>query len=232
MFYSNSRRFRVVPALTLALFIGPGASYAEESCGNPKDSGGIGPFDYRNPAHHAVIFKDINVHHFRGREKKLGLAGVPDPMMPLDLDYTLRAVPNHHDALYIMGMYQLKLREQAEKSEAHRQTLKRMHHSAECYFKRAIMFQPDDANVYTTFGIFLFRKGDKDAAVKQLKKSVALKPDSMYTQYNLALLYFDMKKYDLARQHARKAYRLGYRRPHLKRKLQSVGAWNKGDNQK
>jgi tetratricopeptide (TPR) repeat protein len=97
--------------------------------------------------------------------------------------------------------------------------------TAECYFDRAIRWRPNDPNVYLVQGIYLQLKGDLDAALKAYKKSESLQPNSADLQYNLGLLYFERKQYNLAKVHAKRAYQLGYPLPGLRHKLTVVGHW-------
>ena len=74
------------------------SAVGEAACG-PLETGGYGPYDYTNPIHFREKLPIVEGAHFdagveslRGHLKKN--AGTLDG----DLDYTLRAFPNHHRA--------------------------------------------------------------------------------------------------------------------------------------
>jgi tetratricopeptide (TPR) repeat protein len=94
-----------------------------------------------------------------------------------------------------------------------------------CYFDRAIRFAPDDGMVRMILGMYLFKSGNKDEALKQLKQAEKLEANNANLHYNLGLLYFDLKDYDESLAHAKKAYALGFNLPGLRSKLQSVNKW-------
>ena len=50
-------------------------------------------------------------------------------------------------------------------------------------------------------------------------------PDNPFTQYNVELIYLDMKNYDKALEQAHKAYELGFGRTELRDRLKSAGRW-------
>jgi tetratricopeptide (TPR) repeat protein len=128
----------------------------------------------------------------------------------------LRAFPNHHRALYLIGEYQLRTK---------RSPPPNANYSAECYFERAIAFRPADGAVRMIYGGFLHRKGDLQAALAQYRAALARLPDFPELHYNLGLLLVDLKDYEGAWEHAAIAYRGGYPLPGLRNKLQAAGHW-------
>ena len=201
-----------------------------EDCGNPNDSGGVGPYDWNDSglaydiwmvekAHFTPFIEELAIYgstvrkptqaseRYKGRQSVAG-----------NLDYTLRAIPNQARALYAMGAWQLRLRQESFSDYQNKKDSWRFR-SAECYFDRALQFRPNDANVHLAHGIFLYNKGDKQAALSQYLRAVELAPDAPEAHYNLGLLYVELGNYQLAREHADKAYELNYPLTGLRDKL-------------
>lgn len=179
------------------------------TCGSLKN--GYGPYDYRVDHKQLPIVEE---YHFtpeveaviRGKSGSLGS----------DLDYTLRAFPNHHRALMAM----VKLGEKLKASQA-----PGAQYSVECYFERAIRFRSDDAIARMIYATFLQKtRRDRDASA-QLEVATTLAGDNAFTHYNIGLIYFDGKKYDEALVQAHRAYGLGISRPELREQLIAAGKW-------
>jgi tetratricopeptide (TPR) repeat protein len=49
--------------------------------------------------------------------------------------------------------------------------------------------------------------------------------DNAFTQYNIGLIYFDLKNYEKALEQAHKAEELGFGRTELRDRLKKVGRW-------
>jgi hypothetical protein len=171
-----------------------------------------GPFDYRSID--PQMKRTVETYHFTTSVESLtsGRSGA----LGADLDYTLRAIPNHPRALLAMMRYGEKLK--SEKVPG-------ANWSVACYFDRAIRFQPADPTVRTLYGTYLARRGQRAAALEQLEEAQRLGGDDANLQYNLGLVYFDLKKYDEALAFAQKAYAQGFPLPGLRNKLQQVGKW-------
>jgi tetratricopeptide (TPR) repeat protein len=103
--------------------------------------------------------------------------------------------------------------------------------TAECYFETAITFAEKynlhDGNTRNVYGVYLHKRGELDAALKQYKQAENLLPNSAEVHYNLGLLYVDKKDFKNAQFHAEKAYRLGHPLPGLRNKLIAAGVWTK-----
>ena len=95
----------------------------------------------------------------------------------------------------------------------------------ECYFLRAVVFRPKDRIARMLFAQFLIHKSRFDEAAEQLVVAARLALDNPFTQYNVGLLYFEMKNYPKALEQAHKALALGLDRPELRDKLKGVNAW-------
>ena len=133
-----------------------------------------------------------------------------------DLDFVLRYIPNHHVALFSM----LRLGEKEKRS-----TPTGAKYSVECYFKRALMFRGDDGVVRTIYASYLYKAGNKTEALNQLNQAIQLGEDSPNANYNMGLIYFDLKDYDKALSFAHRAYGSGFPLPGLRDKLKKAGKW-------
>ena len=137
-----------------------------------------GPFDYRDAYARKEKLPIVVDSHFTDVTYQLALKGASDneymskfkwgkvstgtqkrTALPSDIDYTLRAFPNLPKALFAMSEYQrivdIKTRKQ------------RNYYSAECYFKRAIEFAPDDSAVYLVYGIHYHKRKNYKKALEQ-----------------------------------------------------------------
>lgn len=180
-------------------------------CG-PIDTGGYGPFDYRTATAQQKLL--VEGAHFR-RETEL-LQVRKGRRLGGDIDYTLRAFPNHPRAL--LAMVKLGEKDKTERPHGALFTLS-------CYFERAIRFTPDDPAVRVVFAHYLINKGDKAGARTQLELVQEKVGDDPNLSYNAGLAYFDLKDYARAREHAKRAYELGFPLQGLKNKLQQVKQW-------
>jgi tetratricopeptide (TPR) repeat protein len=196
-------------ALPVLLMIHASNSAAFEVCGDLQNA--YGPFDYWVQKKELEV---VEAFHFtpsvesltRGRSGSLGS----------DLDYTLRASPNHVRALAAMVNLGAK-----EKTETPNGTL----YSIECYFDRALRFRPGDAMVRVVYANFLGKRGKAAEALKQLELAKAAGVDSGNFNYNLGLAYFDAKEFEQSLESAHRAYKQGFNLPGLKNKLVRAGKW-------
>ena len=133
-----------------------------------------------------------------------------------DFGYTLRMIPNHHRALLAL----IRLGERM-----HWAIPKGLEFSYECYYDRAMRFRPDDMVVRMIYARFLQKRGRDKEASSQLEFVASKRVDDPVTNYSLGMLYLDMKDYDKAVEHARRAYAAGNQNPALKDLLQQLGKW-------
>jgi len=183
-------------------------------CGSLKN--GYGPFDYTNPYHRAEKLPRVEGAHFTPPVEQLRYGKTGEVWN--DIDYTLRTFPNHHRALYAMMRYHLKLDKPIEPYRAGRAVLLPI----KCYFLRALEFKPSDSMVHMLYGMYFHKINKPQKALGRYKEALRLNPDQVEAHYNLGLLFFDLKDYDAAREHADKAYSLGYPLSGLKNKLASI----------
>jgi tetratricopeptide (TPR) repeat protein len=188
--------------------------YSAPHCGELSQAGGYGPFDYTTSANKQHTLPVVETHHFTPNVENLvhGSSGT----LGGDLDYTLRAFPNHHRALAAMA--KLSMRDKTLKPAGAR-------YSIECYFDRAIRFKPSDGIARMLYGNYLLKAGQIDKATEQLEVAVNLEPENPNINYNLGLLYVQKKDYEQAKIYAKKAYELGFPLPGLKNKLMEAGKW-------
>lgn len=202
-------------ALGLLLLAG-GSAQAKQYCGELANH--YGPFDYRLRGQ--VNLEIVERAHFTENVEQ-GISGSTSYLGD-DLDYTLRAIPNHHRALATLT--RLALRSKAIKIE-------HMKRPVECYFERAQRFQPDDAKVHALYGNYLMAVGREGDARKAYDRALALEPDNASILYNLGLLALRAKEYDKAAAYAEKAYGLDFPMQFLKTKLQAAGKWTDSNEQ-
>jgi tetratricopeptide (TPR) repeat protein len=202
----------VLKLATLLIFTLPMSLQAKNYCGDLTNA--FGPFDYRKRSAYANDFYLVESNHFSSDVENL-VSGSSSTLGG-DIDYTLRAIPNHHRAL--TSLAKLALRQKTNRIQGTKW-------SVECYFNRAIRFQPDDAGVRGVYGGFLYKLGRVNEAIEQLSEAVSLDPDNGTANYNLGLIYFQKKDYDKAALYAKKADVLGFPLPALKNKLMEMGKW-------
>lgn len=170
-----------------------------------------GPFDFRVDKEKLGV---VEHYHFTPAVESLksGVTG----QIGDDLDYTLRAFPNHHRAL--MAMIRLGQRDGVAKPRGARYTVA-------CYVARAEAFKPDDGMVKMLAGVFLLQNGHDAEAAEKLEAAAKLEGGNANLHYNLGLAYFRLKKFDSALEHAHKAYALGFQLPGLRSMLERAGQW-------
>lgn len=180
-------------------------------CGDPFTNSGNGPWDYRTGK---ASFKIVEDFHFTPKVEALisGQSG----LLGGDLDYTLRAVPNHHRALLAVS----RLSERMKVT-----TIPNMRYSVDCWFDRALRFRPDDTTVRMLWAQQLMKTGRQEQAAAHLEEVARSSPDNGFTQYNVGLLFFDLKNYERALEQAHRAEALGFQRPELKQRLIQAGKW-------
>jgi tetratricopeptide (TPR) repeat protein len=188
------------------------AAAATNYCGELKNA--YGPFDYRMRAEHANNFDLVEGAHFTPDDENGVRATTRD--IAADLDYTLRAIPNHHRALAAMARLAIRTK------SVH---LPGARYPVECWFERATRFAPDDGGVKAEFGNYLFALGKSDQAFAMFKEAAEMSPENATFNYNLGLAYLQKKDYAEALVYAKKAYALGFPLPGLKNKLIAAGKW-------
>jgi len=198
-------------ATVLLALLGMHGAWAQSSCGDLGNA--YGPFDYRTDRHKLGIVEQF---HFTPEVEAL-IRGKSSPIVGNDLDYTLRAFPNHHRALAALTRHGQRTKSPQPAG---------LRYPVDCYFERAVRFRPDDTTVRILLAGHLFRTGRTDEALVQLRVAGEAASTNGFTHYNIGLAYFDMKRYDKALEHAHRAMQLGFvERQELKKQLEGIGRW-------
>ncbi len=213
-FPATAARMTVLAALVLAAPAGLRAAPDESSglCGNPFTNG-VGPYDYNNGTERTNPLKIplVEKFHFTSTVESLGHGSTGQSAMG-DIEYTLRAIPNHHRALNAMARFDLE-----------KGGIPPKWYSAQCWFERATTFRPDDGQVWLIYANWNARKHQNEKALESYTRAKQLLPESIEVDYNLGLLYFNMGDYEKALAHAKVAYAGDYPLPGLRRKLEEKG---------
>lgn len=168
-----------------------------------------GPFDFRT-----ATFGQIDIvekYHFNADVENLK-TGISTAYVVNELDYTLRALPNHPRALSAVVRYEL--------SGGQFNTVQIK--GAECYLRRALTLASDDATVYLIYGNYLFKSGQIAKADEMYANALRLSPDSAETAYNAGLYYVAKGDLDKAESLAKVAYDQGYPLPGLRKQIDAA----------
>ncbi|MGD2081966.1 MAG: tetratricopeptide repeat protein [Chromatiales bacterium] len=188
-----------------------GKKFSGHPCkGRPQ---GYGPFDYTTPhgrEHLAVVERTHFTKGIRTLRSTHGASFIDN------IDYTLRAFPNHHKALQTLIALDADKKKWGSRERA-------TFPPVECYFQRAIGFRSKDPTVRALFGIYLHKKGRLEEAVRQYQAAAEISPRNPEIHYNLGLALVGLKRYSEALSHAEEAYEGGYPLPGLKNKLERAG---------
>ena len=226
---------RLLLVLLALSFAGTAAAQVVPGCGSLENT--YGPFDYRDPAQRAKHLRIVEEYHFTPEVQRL-IHGATTSIIA-DLDYTLRAWPNHYPALQSVTRYALNGGKMSVRA-------------AECYFKRAVAFRPDDSGARIIYGNYLLQctkltselsrrrlqcggyedPGYMDPRVlkiaqEQYDTALKLAPASAEANYDAALFYLDVNELGTAKKLAAVAYGAGYPLTGLKRELEAAEARQK-----
>lgn len=186
------------------------SAQAIEVCGSLDNA--YGPFDYTNAQHRRDRLPIVEAGHFNADVENLvkGMTG----RIYGDLEYTLRAFPNHPRALWSLA--RLHLREKTTHLAGGK-------YSIDCWFDRAMRMNRSDPTVYYIYGMYLHRAGEISKALEQYLVSLSLDDNNAEVHYNVGLLYLSLGQLDQSAEHAKRAYSMGFPLPGLKRKLRDRG---------
>jgi len=197
--------------LPAALLLAAAAASAKPYCGELTNA--MGPFDYREPPPDALHL--VEMAHYT-EEVAAGVKGNTGAIGG-DLDYTLRAFPNHVKALTTMAMVSARMKVNQ---------LPSARYPVECYFERAVRFKPDDGLAWGAYGKYLYGAGQEERGMPLLKKAYDMAPDNPSVNYNLGIAYFRAKQYDLAVKHAKIAYQHNFPFDGLRNMLVGARKWD------
>ncbi len=198
-------RYAAIIAL-FGLYVGTASAQVVTGCGSLKNA--YGPFDYRDPTARAAKLPVVEDYHFTPDVESLR-KGSTSYLAMGDIDYTLRAFPNHPRALASMARWALMGGTFPNPDIP----------SAECYFERAIAFAPDDPAVRVIYGGYLYRRHKPKEALQQYETALRIAPQSPEINYDAGLLYVDLGDLPRAKQCAKIAYDAGYPLPGLRMKI-------------
>jgi tetratricopeptide (TPR) repeat protein len=184
-------------------------------CSNLGRGTEYGPYDYTQRASYMGNLKLVEEYHFGPQVERL-LAGQNNVDPIGDIDYTLRAWPNHHRALNSV----IRLRLRSGSNAVYYQ--KSGYGPAECYLQRAVNYSPKDAMVRMLFGILFHRMERYEEAMSQYQIAEKLQPKDLQIKYNLGLLMIDMEKLEEAAAYAAEVYQADFPLLGLQRKLSEL----------
>ena len=201
-------RWAAACAILLATLPAAG-QVSPELCGPLENA--YGPYDYQTDRARLGI---VEKFHFTSQVETLvrGSSGT----LGGDLDYTLRASPNHHRAL--IALIRLSERTRLPQPAG-------LPRQVECYFERALRFRRDDNVARMLYARYLAVFKREAEAIQQVDRVVQAAGDRALTHYNAGLIYVELKAYDKALAQAHEARRLGYGATGLQEQLAAVNRW-------
>ena len=209
----------IVPSLSSVAIAG------EEECGTLTTH--FGPWDFYDQKNHRSTgaeaqgkIKIVTGRHLTKNMLRLK-RGSTAVDIKQDLDYTLRAIPNHPKALDLASRFAY----QRSISESFKNRQKKLTLTAECYFDRAFRLKRDRAEVWVIYGIHNHRFKNYKKAISNYITANELGLNSPEINYYMGLSYFAVADYENAKKQATIAYDGGFPLQGLKNKLKSVDQW-------
>ncbi|MEO6277439.1 hypothetical protein [Roseateles sp.] len=200
---------RLLTATAVALAATAASAQIGPACGSLENN--YGPYDYRG---HEGSKHIVESNHFDSGVENL-TRRMTGPFGG-DIAYTLRAFPNHYRAL--VTLERLAEKEKADPPDSAK-------YKVECYYERALRFVPDDHIVRLLYASFLIRRQRLDEAGQHLQYVARTTQDNPFAQFNVGMLYADLKEYDKALVQAHRVIALGVDRRELKDRLVAAGRW-------
>lgn len=197
---------------------GSTATAADFDCGPLENH--FGPFDYRTVSDNDRRLVEAN--HLDLEQRLIAKGQTRGQLITSfgyvggGLDYTLRAMPNHHVALSLVDRYGQMTKTEFPPA---------LPRPVECYFERAVRFQPKDAVVRTLYANYLIKRDRKADAGAQLDVALSLDPQGASALYNVGLVLHLLGRSEEALEYAHRAYALGYPLPGLREMLKRAGKW-------
>jgi tetratricopeptide (TPR) repeat protein len=178
----------------------------------------FGPYDYLHRNQLTEQLAVVERFHFDENVENLR-KGISDSAIA-DVDYTLRAFPNHHRALQSAVKYRFRQKRWPKNSKSSK---------AECYLRRAIEFSPNDPTLQPLLAYVLHRLNKPQMAMPVYRKAIEEQPSNIMLQYNLGLALTDLKRYGEATKVANEVYAADFPLPGLRNRLIAAGTWKNTD---
>lgn len=213
--------------VTFSILLSPHALAGEYDCGVLQNHGGIGPWDYYDPSSSAKTGEDpmgrikrVENVHFKAGMRNLNTKEYDIERLTAEITYTLSVFPNHPDALLAVT----RLEKMAGGKLPQRSVdVYKPRISAHCFFDRALRFRPEQPAVRFSYAIYLHQQGKYAEALEHYKFAEKTFEENPFFQYNLGLLYSDMKNWPKATEYAERAYRGGAIFPGLRQRIEKAG---------
>ena len=213
--------------VTFSVVLSPYALAGEYDCGVLQNHGGIGPWDYYDPSSSANTgenpmgrIKRVENVHFKSGMRNLNTKEYDIERLTAEITYTLAVFPNHPDALLAIARLEKmaggKLPQRA--ADVYKPKI-----SAYCFFDRALRFRPEQPGVRFSYAIYLHQQGKYSEALDHYKFAETAYEENPFFQYNLGLLYSEMKNWPKAIEYAERAYRGGAIFPGLRQRIEKAG---------
>lgn len=154
------------------------------------------------------LLRNVEKHHLQQGIDRMNEGRFDNAVA--EFDFILRYYPNHPRALLLMGELSRKMDKPGQAHE---------------YFAKALNLFPHNPATYSVYGIFLQRSGDLGGAIEQYSKALERNPNHSEVHYNIGLAYLESGEPEKAREHAVRAYELGYPLPGLRDQLSKAGHW-------
>lgn len=180
----------------------------ESSCGPLAN--GYGPFDYRSQRRALGV---VHSHHFNQDVQQLRRG--QEGSIAGDLDYVLRASPNHHMALD--AIVRLWVKQKGSESGF----LKPL----DCYLDRALRFAPDDPIPPLLFAAHFAKIQRKKDALNLVDFALRSPKAWAFTHFNAGLVLVELGETQRALEQAHLAMAQGMNRPELRNALEKQGQW-------
>jgi tetratricopeptide (TPR) repeat protein len=177
---------------------------------------GFGPYNYLLKKDQKK-FNTVISNHFSSNVQRL-IRGQTTTIEG-DLDFTLRGLPNYPPALYAMNRYYYRLKSTNVINSYSGFAQKNNFYTPDCYYKRALHFDNDNDSVNTLYAMYLHQHKRYEQSEQYYLKAKRIAPENPEIDYNLGLLYADMKKWDQVKVYAKNAYDKNYPLQGLKNKL-------------
>lgn len=196
-------------------------------CGVLQNHGDIGPWDYFDPSSSASTgadpmgrIKRVENVHFKQGIRSLNIKQNGIEQLTAEITYTLSVFPNHPEALLAITRLEKMAGGKLPQRSA---DIYKPKISAYCFFDRALRFRPDQPGTRFTYAIYLHQQGKYAEALHHYQFAETEFENNLFFQYNMGLLYSDMKNWTKAAEYAERAYSGGAVFPGLRQRLEKAG---------